>query len=334
MHAMRMWFLLVLFGIPLHADFRAYRAIPKDPALQREVERIAEETLAEFAASKLTEGNLSISLIDMADPAQPRRAAFREWIPYHPASVVKAFYLVVANDQLARSTLKTSPELERAMHDMIVNGSNDATSYVVDAISGVSSGSQLPPRDFRVFQKKRNVANDYFHARGYDINANGKTWCENLYGREKQLLGENREFRNRLTSAAAASLMYGLVTGRFTTPARTEKMLELLKRPLTGETERDDQQVREFIGASLPAGSRLWSKAGWTGEVRHDVAYVELPNGRKYILAVFTRGASADIRPVPAVSAKVAALMGASPTSAPPSAAHASARLQTPRGCE
>jgi len=306
---MRVILLSLLTVIPMYADFGTYKSIPVDPAMQGEVEQIAQQTLREFAASKLIDGHLSISLIDMTDPSNPRRAAYREEITYHPASVVKAFYLVMVHEQLSRGRLAPSEELDRAVRDMIVDSGNDATSYVVDAISGVGSGPELPPRAFRKFQAKRNIANHYFHSRGYDINANGKTWCENVYGREKQLLGPNREYRNRMTSGAAASLMYGIINRKFVSPAATDKMLALMKRPLIGETESDDGQVTEFTGAALPAGSKLWSKAGWTGEVRHDMAYIELPNGKKYVIAICTRGASADVTLIPAISAKIVKLM-------------------------
>lgn len=302
-------FLFMALAGPACADFGVYRSIPKSPELDREIQQIAEETLLEFASSGLSAGNLSISLIDLTKPGAPVRAGYREEITYHPASVVKLLYLITAYDLMERGKLQPSSELDRAIRDMIVVSGNDGTSYVVDVITGTTSGRELPPRAFRRFQRKRNVTNRYFHARGYDINANGKTWCDDAYGREKQLLGPNREHRNRLTSAAAASLMYSLINGRFVSASATEKMLALMKRPLAGEGETADSQVTEFIGAALPPGSKMWSKAGWTNEVRHDVAYVELPDGGRYVLAIFTRGASGDTKLIPAVSAKVVRVM-------------------------
>ena len=75
--------------------------------------------------------------------------------------------------------------------------------------------------------------------------------------------------------------------------------MALLQRPL--DPPRDDEnQVKEFIGAALPAGSNLWSKAGWTSEVRHDAAYVELPAGKKLMVVIFTRGQAEDLTLVPA----------------------------------
>jgi beta-lactamase class A len=83
-------------------------------------------------------------------------------------------------------------------------------------------------------------------------------------------------------------------------------MMKLMERPLSPQRE-EENQVKEFIGEALPAGARLWSKAGWTSEVRHDAAYVELPDGRKFIVVIFTRGIAEDVTIVPAVAKKVLA---------------------------
>ena len=73
-------------------------------------------------------------------------------------------------------------------------------------------------------------------------------------------------------------------------------MLDLLKRdpakPLEGGGE--PSQDNAFIGLALRTvpGARLWSKAGWTSQSRHDAAFVALPNGARFILVVFTEGHS------------------------------------------
>ena len=81
-------------------------------------------------------------------------------------------------------------------------------------------------------------------------------------------------------------------------------MLALMERPLN-PPRQDENQVKEFIGEALPAGSKLWSKAGWTNEVRHDVAYIELPTGRKLILAILTRGTADDKTLLPAITKNI-----------------------------
>ena len=32
----------------------------------------------------------------------------------------------------------------------------------------------------------------------------------------------------------------------------------------------------------------LYSKAGWTSSTRHDAAYIEMPDGKKLVLVIFT----------------------------------------------
>ncbi|MGL5035339.1 MAG: serine hydrolase, partial [Microcystaceae cyanobacterium] len=59
-----------------------------------------------------------------------------------------------------------------------------------------------------------------------------------------------------------------------------------VSRPDPGE----ENQVTGFLGEALPKTTNLWSKAGWTSKVRHDCAYIEIPNKQPYLLTVFTEG--------------------------------------------
>ena len=86
--------------------------------------------------------------------------------------------------------------------------------------------------------------------------------------------------------------------------------MALLSRPLNPPT-KDENQITEFIGAALPADAKLWSKAGWTSEVRHDAAYIELPGGKKLVVVIFTRGTADDVKLVPAIAKHVLEELGA-----------------------
>ena len=77
-------------------------------------------------------------------------------------------------------------------------------------------------------------------------------------------------------------------------------MLTLLERPLS-PTRPTENQVKEFLGESLPTRSRLWSKEGDTSEVRHDAAYVELAGGTKLIIVILSRGAADDKTVLPVI---------------------------------
>ena len=88
-----------------------------------------------------------------------------------------------------------------------------------------------------------------------------------------------------------------------------EDLMSLLERPLSPARDGENQ-VKEFIGESLPPTAKLWSKAGWTSEVRHDAAYIEMPGGKKLVVVIFTRGTADDVKLVPAIARHVVEELG------------------------
>jgi beta-lactamase class A len=280
-------------------------AAAQQSSLQDLVNRAAKTTLDRFADKKLQESELSITLIDMRDPKRPVTASFRGNERVYPASVVKLFYLVAAHRWLEDKKIEQTPELTRAIKDMIVDSSNEATQYVLDVITHTTGGYELPPKEMEEWQYQRNAVNRYFSSLGYtNINVNQKTFCEDAYGRERVSRGPNGENRNKLTTDATARLLMEIVTGKAANPARTAAMMELLKRDYTGTSSDNDDQGHGFTGIALQGreGFRLWSKAGWTSTTRHDVAYVEMPDGAKFVLATFTSNHSNDREIIPTVA--------------------------------
>jgi beta-lactamase class A len=280
--------------------------------LQKIVDGAVESTLRQFAPQNLKSNELAITLVDLNDAAGPTWASYRGNERIYPASVIKTFYLVAAHRWMEDGKLKDTEELRRAMKDMIVDSLNEATGYVVDLLTDTTSGPELPPTEFEAWFAKRQAVNRYFTSLGYqNINVNRKTWCEGPYGREKQLANQSPpDNRNWLTTQATARLFTEIVTGRAVTPARCKQMMALHERqPFDANA---NTQSREYTGAVLPAGSKLWSKAGWTSEVRHDAAYVELPTGERFILVTFTVGHSKEKEIVPAVARLVLTSLPAS----------------------
>ncbi|MCC5665892.1 class A beta-lactamase-related serine hydrolase [Nostoc sp. CHAB 5784] len=213
----------------------------------------------------------------------------------YPASVVKLFYLVAVNEWLEKGMTQTSKELERALRDMIIDSSNDATSLVVDILSGTTSGPELPTGPFETWKYQRNIVNRYYQSLGWEemetINVCQKTWGDGPYGRERAFVGELLENRNMLTTNAIARLLHSIVGGVAVSSVRSQAMMALLKRPLNDlPTDTEENQVTGFLGGGLTENAQIWSKAGWTSQVRHDAAYIELPEQRPYLLVVFTEG--------------------------------------------
>ena len=274
-------------------------------SLQDLVNRAAKTTLDRFADKKLQESELSITLIDLRDPKRPVTASFHGNERIYPASVVKLFYLVAAHRWLEDKKIEQNPELTRAIRDMIVDSSNEATQYVVDVLTHTTGGYELPPKEMEEWQYQRNAVNRYFASLGYtNINVNQKTFCEDAYGRERVSRGPNGENRNKLTTDATARLMMEIVTGKAANATRTAAMMELLKRDYTGQSTDPDDQGHGFTGIALQGreGYRLWSKAGWTSATRHDVAYIETPDGAKFVLATFTTNHANEREIIPTVA--------------------------------
>lgn len=215
----------------------------------------------------------------------------------YPASIVKLFYLVAIYEWLQGGMVNKSTELNRAIKDMIVDSSNDATSYIVDMLSGTTSGVELSIGPFETWKYQRNIVNRYYQSLGWEelatINVNQKTWCDGPYGRERMFMGEMYDNRNMLTTNATARLLHSIIGGVAVSPSASQEMMELLKRDASRkilEKNEEENQVSGFLGEGLPNNSNLWSKAGWTSKVRHDCAYIEIPEKKPYLLTIFTEG--------------------------------------------
>lgn len=216
----------------------------------------------------------------------------------YPASMVKLFYLVAVQEWLEGNMIPESPELNRAIRDMIVDSSNDATNFIVDILTGTTSGPELPYSPFETWKSQRNIVNRYFQSLGWEelaaINVNQKTWGDGPYGRERVFLGELMDNRNMLTTNAVARLLHTIIGGIAVSSQRSQQMMALLKRSLNPEdlakVGGEENQVTGFLGEGLPQNSHLWSKGGWTSQFRHDTAYIEAPDRSPYLLVVFTEG--------------------------------------------
>lgn len=287
--------LLLLIATFARADMREFRDVPVDPSIATKLGHAVDATLAAYP--KLKREDLAVSVIDVTNPATISRGDVQGDVPFYPASVIKLFFMT----DIFATHKESVPDVDRALKEMISVSDNDATAYIVDVLSNTTEGTELRGRALRKFIERRRAINKRFAKLGYDISAMAKPWSFGPYGRERQVLGENRVNRNRTTANATASLLLWIVRGH---APSSQAMMNLLARPLEPPRE-EENQVKEFIGEALPSGSKLWSKAGWTSEVRHDAAYVELPNGRKLVIVIYTRGLAADVTLVPFVAKQI-----------------------------
>ena len=257
-------------------------------------------------------------MVDLAARGRVPPASYRGDVSYYPASVIKAFYLAYYEAQKQSGALADTPELARAVKDMITVSSNDATGFVVDSLTRTTSGPELTGAEWESWKEKRNAVNRFFEKRGYrDLNANQKTFCEDAYGRE-QAFREGGRNRNRMTPNEVARLFGEIVRGEIAGAAGTAEMLSLLSRDVAAEKPYEDLELEDarLAGRRLPAGTKMWAKSGDAYDVHHLVARMLLPNGADFVLAVFTKGVKTVPDVIPRVYEKVTARFSGSPAAA------------------
>jgi len=305
--------LAILLAVALRAEKPApiSKLAPSDE-LDRLVARVAAETIEEFGKSGLTAEGISIAVIDLSPGAAAAAlpaAAYRGDQNYYPCSVVKLCYLSFYESQKEAGKLSDNPELVRAVKDMITLSSNDATGFVVDSITGTTSGPEIADAaEWTKWKARREVVNTYYRGRGYtNLNANQKTFCEDAYGREQAFRDDGKN-RNRMSAMESARIFKEIVRGEVAGPKLTEEMLALLARG-TGPEKLEDVEPEDarLAAQGLPEGSRIWAKSGDAFDFHHLVARIILPNGREFVVAVFTKGVKAVSEIIPRVYEKVAA---------------------------
>ena len=265
-------------------------AFERSEPLQNVLKSAVDEVTTKFSFKP---GEMAATVIDLRDPNKLLIADVNGESRLYTASVVKMFYMAALHRQLEDGKIMLTKEMERGLRDMIVDSSNDATGYMLDVLTDTSSGGELPEKEFELWQHKRNRVNRFFASLGYqNININQKTFCEDAYGIEQQSRAYKGQNRNMLTTNATARLMAEIALRRFVNEQRSNAMLELMSRDWSKPTKDTDSQAVAFTGKALiynhMTGTKLWSKAGWTSKSRHDAAYIETPDGLKFVITIFT----------------------------------------------
>ncbi len=275
-------------------------------ALQRRLDQAVAATLARPWKPALGSNELAVTVVDLGPSSAPEVASYRGQETIYPASVIKLFYLAAAHRWMEDGVIQDTPELRRAMRDMIVESYNEATHYVIDVLTGTTSGPELPDAELKGWWERRNAVNRWIAGLGYPptVNASKKPWGEGPYGRETQAIRAFEPRRNQLSTDATARIVTEMALGRMVSAARSRQMLELMSRDFTGSTKDPEDQAHGYSGIALKPGMKLWSKCGLTSETRHDAALIELADGHRWVIVTFTTGHSEDRNIIPTVVAE------------------------------
>lgn len=277
--------------------------------LQTTLEQILEETWDAFP--QLAQNQVAVTWIVYEPPCQvntggaiasdtfwkyqPPGASYRGVELMEPGELVQLFYLVATHVWLEQGMAQLSPEIARALADMATEGAHDATSFIVDVLSGTTSGPAIPEGPFETWQSQRNIVNRYFQQLGWPelraINTNQKTWNEGPYGRERAFFGKAFDNRNQLTTEATARLLHSIIGGVSVSAPRSQAMMKLLQKTAEPTPTEPAPATTSLIGRGLPPTASLWSKESIDNGKRHEAAYVEageVEGAYPYQLVVFT----------------------------------------------
>ncbi|BAW97813.1 hypothetical protein NIES970_27740 (plasmid) [[Synechococcus] sp. NIES-970] len=268
---------------------------PEDPTLQNIVAQI--RALAQ--RENLPPERMSVVLVDLNRQAI---ASYRSDTFHYPASVPKLFWLVALYGQFDQGLLNPEVHTED-LALMVQQSDNNATSRLIDAMTRTTQSlTAATPADFATWRFQREQLNVFFQTAGYEgLDITQKTYPItdveifepagfDLQMRENSR-NPDRPLRNRLSAYQAARLMTEIAQGQAIDPEASQQMLAYLQRDLTQDWQSPKDYfnpVQNFFGEGLPPEMRIFSKAGWMSQGRHEVAYIVSPDERqRFILSVF-----------------------------------------------
>ena len=230
----------------------------------------------------------------------------------YPASVVKLVYGLAAYYWIKKGSLLLTDEITDAVSKMLSFSSNNATSFLIDLLTGTTSGPCVEGELWENWKFQRNLINDWLYDLHWDeligINCCQKTWDDGPFGREKEFYGYENQNRNVMTTDSAARVLEEIMI-HIDYQENDLNLRNFLKRNLNKRFLENDSlnQIDGFLGAGLPENINLWSKAGLMSEVRHDSAWWINNQSLQTLLVVFCDGEkySKETSLLPAIAKEV-----------------------------
>ena len=214
----------------------------------------------------------------------------------YPASIVKLVFALAAYSWIKKGRLIFTEEIGFAVKRMLSYSSNDATSFLVDLLTGTTSGPCIEGEIWENWKYQRRLINDWLNNLNWEelreINCCQKTWDDEPFGREKEFYGYKNKNRNAMTTDSTARVLEEIMLHN-DYQEHELNLKDLLKRNLNKVVLKDDplNQIVGFLGEGLPESTNLWSKAGLMSEVRHDAAWWINNPSLQTLLVVFGDGA-------------------------------------------
>ncbi len=213
----------------------------------------------------------------------------------YPASIIKLIYGLAIHSWIEEKRIVYSSQIFDAVYKMLHDSSNDATSFVIDILTGTTSGPSLEGEAWDNWRYQREIINDWLKNFNWDeligINCCQKTWEDSPYGREKDFYGINNERQNLLTTDSVARFIEEIMQNMIFKENNINLKNCLFRKNNHYLIKQDpNNQIDGFLGGGLPEGYSFWSKAGLMSKVRHDAICWLNKDKTKTLLVVFCEG--------------------------------------------
>ncbi|HEY4111324.1 serine hydrolase [Puia sp.] len=209
---------------------------------------------------------------------------------FHAASTMKTPVLIEAFKLIAGHQLSLSEPILIHLDFMSIA---DSSRFILDSTSDSErelyglAGQRLPLREllYKMITESSNLATNLVIER---VGAQRvMATMREMGAREIQVLrgvedtkAFERGMNNTTTAYDLMVLFNEIATGKAVDAASCEAMIAILK----------DQHFKESIGGRLPADVLVASKSGSITAVCHDSGIVFLPDGRKYVVVLLSKG--------------------------------------------
>jgi beta-lactamase class A len=228
-----------------------------DLELQRQLRRSVRELGLESA---IEDKHLSVALVDVTEPDNPRLAMINGDEMMYAASLPKIAILFGAFQKIHEGRLRFDDALRQQMVDMIRVSSNEAATYVLNKVGRGYLANLLQSRQYRL----------------YDASLNGGLWVGKAYASGSAYQRDPlHNISHGATAYQVARFYYLMETGRLVSPEYSRQMKEIMANP--GIHHKFVKGLEE----SRP-DARIYRKSGTWREYHADSAIVERA-GRRYI---------------------------------------------------
>lgn len=227
-----------------------------DPRLQGQLDSTLDDLGLDRAVSK---HQLSVALVDITDPEEPRVASVNGDEMLYAASLPKIAILLGAFVEIEHGNMTLDRDTRESLTLMIRNSSNTEATRMLNRV-----GKQ---RLLEILQSEHKL---------YDPSVNGGLWVGKEYGKSPAYKRDPlHNLSHGATAMQAARFYYLLETGRLVGNELSAQMKEMLGNP--GINHKFVKGLEGYPDAKIFRKSGSWSR--WHA----DSALIEA-DGRKYIV--------------------------------------------------